>query len=128
MDEVLDSQDDESLLDPQQLALAYDRLIAARWRGDDAAADTCAKWFEAHWVFQAPPEPEDPPGAASVLGGSGHGIRWYARDRYILGYVTGRAGGCYRVAAQDAIPVVTAPWEILSSPHLSADGSPGASP
>jgi hypothetical protein len=127
MDEVPIMRDDESQLSPQNLALAYDRLIAARWRGEDAAADVCAAWFEAHWTVQAPPEPDDPPGAASVLGGAGHGIRWYARDRIIFGYVTGRPG-CYRVSTSDAIPAVTPPWEMLAGQPLASDGSHGASP
>ena len=104
---------------PRELARTYDRLIAARWRGEDETADSCSAWFEAHWTVQAPPEPDEPPGAASVLGGSGTGIRWYERDSVVLGYVTGRPGGCYWVTVGEMVPALEEPWEI-ADPQLAA--------
>lgn len=100
-----------SALNPQELARVYDRFISARWRGEDGAADTFASWIEAHWTGQAPPEPVGPPDGASVLGGSGAGIRWYERDDVLLGYVSRRGGGCYRVATSEAAPTLNAPWD-----------------
>ena len=96
-------------IDPQGLARAYDAFISARWRGDDESADAGTTWFEAHWTKQAPPEPDDPPDAASVLGAAGHGIRWYARGGLVLGYA-GQAGGCYQVAPDEAVPAPRDPW------------------
>jgi hypothetical protein len=100
-----------SAISPTEIALVYDRFVSARWRGEDEAADTFATWFEAHWTGQAPPEPDDPPQGASTLGGGGTGIRWYAQDDVVLGYVAGRADGCYRVAAGETVPRLTDPWD-----------------
>jgi hypothetical protein len=100
----MDTSEVVSQLSPQSLARAYDRFVSARWRGDDEAADTFAAWFESHWTGEAPPEPADPPEAASVLGGAGTGIRWYARQDVVLGYVSGRGSGCYLVAASEIAP------------------------
>jgi hypothetical protein len=119
-----------SSIGPQHLAQAYDAFIAARWRGDDACADAGTAWFEAHWSGQAPPEPEDPPEAASVLGAAGHGIRWYARGGLVLGYAGGQASGCYRIAEDEALPAAALPWRSpLNDPprdqvlnHAGADG------
>lgn len=99
-------------LNPQELARVYDRFISARWRGEDGAADIFASWIEAHWTGQAPPEPAGPPEGASVLGGAGAGIRWYERNDVLLGYVSRRGGGCYRVATSEAAPPLTAPWDM----------------
>jgi hypothetical protein len=124
-----------SSIGPQRLAQAYDAFIAARWRGDDACADAGTAWFEAHWSGQAPPEPEDPPEAASVLGAAGHGIRWYARDGLVLGYAGGQATGCYQIAEDEALPAAAPPWHsplnqpprdhVLRHCHLGAEMRPG---
>lgn len=109
----MDTAEEVSALSVEELARVYDRFVSARWRGEDEVADAFATWFEAHWTGQAPPEPDDPPQGASVLGGSGAGIRWYARDDIVLGYVTGRTGGCYRVATGEEIPSLTTPWDAV---------------
>lgn len=98
-------------LDPRLLAQAVDHFIEARWRGEDRAASSFAAWFEAHWSEAAPPEPEDSPDAASVLAGSGGGIRWYLRDEAIRGYVARRESGCYLVPRDDVVPAIAAPWD-----------------
>lgn len=117
----MSTAEEESALNPEALARVYDRFVSARWRGEDEAADAFATWFEAHWTGQAPPEPDDPPQGASLLGGSGAGIRWYARNDVVLGYVTGRAGGCYRVAAGEEIPSLTAPWDAVPANGTQSD-------
>jgi hypothetical protein len=48
-----------------------------------------------------------------VLGDSGAGIRWYARDETVLGYVSRRPNGCYRVPMREAMPALKASWDIL---------------
>src|SRR3954454_18995485 len=101
-------------VDPEQLARTFDRVIAAHWRGQDDVAVSGAAWFEAHWTRQAPPEPSEPPIAASVLAGAGSGIRWYAQDHVVFGYMSGRSDGCYRVTSDDPVPVLVAPWEVLA--------------
>jgi hypothetical protein len=88
----------------------FDAFVAASWRGADASAAAGVAWFEAHWTGQAPPEPDEPPAAASLFGAAGHGIRWYARGDLLLGYA-GRAGGCYQVTPSELPPAVPDPWE-----------------
>jgi hypothetical protein len=98
---------------PRELALTYDRVVSAHWRGETDTATTLDAWFEAHWSDQAPPEPDAPPEGTSVLGDSGAGIRWYARGETVLGYVSRRPNGCYRVPMREAVPALKASWDIL---------------
>jgi hypothetical protein len=100
-------------LDPHRLAQAVDRFIEARWRGEEQAASCFASWFEAHWTEGAPPEPNDPPDAASLLAGSGGGIRWYQRDDVIRGYVARQEVGCYLISRDDDVPPIPAPWDVF---------------
>jgi hypothetical protein len=98
---------------PRQIALTYDRVVSAHWRGETDTATALDAWFEAHWSDQAPPEPDAPPEGTSVLGDSGAGIRWYTRDEAVLGYVSRRPDGCYRVPLREAVPALMASWDIL---------------
>ena len=98
---------------PRQIALTYDRVVSAHWRGETDTATTLDAWFEAHWSDQAPPEPDVPPEGTSVLGDSGAGIRWYTRDDAVLGYVSRRPNGCYRVPVREAVPALKASWDVL---------------
>ena len=100
-------------VNPREVALAYDRVVSAHWRGETDEATSIGTWFEAHWSDQAPPEPDDPPEGTSILGGAGSGIRWYARDDVVLGYVSRRDDGCYRVRMSEAVPSLIASWDIL---------------
>jgi len=111
MDETRAAAD--SHVSPRQLALTYDRVVSAHWRGETDTAIALDTWFEAHWSDQAPPEPDAPPEGTSVLGDSGAGIRWYARDEAVLGYVSRRPDGCYRVRMREAVPAFMASWDIL---------------
>ena len=111
MDEAGETADPQ--VSPRQIALTYDRVISAHWRGETDAASALDSWFEAHWSDQAPPEPEAPPDGTSVLGDSGAGIRWYARDDVVLGYVSRRPDGCYRVPMQESVPSFQASWDLL---------------
>jgi hypothetical protein len=103
----------KSPVSPRDLALAYDRVVSAHWRGETEAATAIGTWFEAHWSDQAPPEPDDPPESTSILGGAGTGIRWYTRDEAVLGYVSRRDDGCYRVRTSEAMPPLMASWDVL---------------
>jgi len=109
MDEAREMAD--PLVSPRQIALTYDRVVSAHWRGETDTASALDSWFEAHWSDQAPPEPEAPPEGTSVLGDSGAGIRWYARDDMVLGYVTRRPDCCYRVPLREALPPLRASWD-----------------
>ncbi len=100
-------------VNPREVALAYDRVVSAHWRGETDEATSIGTWFEAHWSDQAPPEPDAPPEGTSVLGDSGAGIRWYARDEAVLGYVSRRRDGCYRVPMREALPALMASWDLL---------------
>jgi hypothetical protein len=111
MDEAREAAD--PLISPRQIALTYDRVVSAHWRGETDTASALDAWFEAHWSEQAPPEPEVPPEGTSVLGDSGAGIRWYVRDDVVLGYVSRRPDGCYRVLMQEAVPSLQASWDLL---------------
>jgi hypothetical protein len=101
------------LVSPRQVALTYDRVVSAHWRGETDIAIAFDEWFEAHWSDQAPPEPDAPPEGTSVLGDSGAGIRWYARDATVLGYVSRRPNGCYRVPMRETLPALMASWDVL---------------
>jgi hypothetical protein len=111
MDEARESAD--PLVSPRQIALTYDCVVSAHWRGETDTASALDAWFQAHWSDHAPPEPEAPPEGTSVLGDSGAGIRWYARDDVILGYVSRRSDGCYRVPVREPVPSLKASWDIL---------------
>jgi len=108
---------------PKEIALAYDRVVSAHWRGEIDEATVVGTWFEAHWSDQAPPEPDDPPEGTSVLGDSGSGIRWYARDEAVIGYVSRRPDGCYRVPLREVMPSLRASWDIL---EIEATRDPNA--
>ncbi len=111
MDEAREAAD--PLVSPRQIALTYDRVISAHWRGETDMASALDAWFEAHWSDEAPPEPTAPPEGTSVLGDSGAGIRWYVCDDVVLGYVSRRRDGCYRVPMQEAVPPLKASWDLL---------------
>jgi len=111
MDEAREAA--KPLASPRQIALTYDRVVSAHWRGETETASALDAWFEAHWSNQAPPEPEAPPEGTSVLGDSGAGIRWYVRDDVVLGYVSRRPDGCYRVPMREAVPSLKASWDLL---------------
>ncbi|MFN8593913.1 MAG: hypothetical protein U0031_20825 [Thermomicrobiales bacterium] len=114
----MNATEEITTIEPRQVALIYDAFVAASWRGADLAAAEGQAWFEAHWVGQAPPEPNDPPDAASVFGAAGNGIRWYAREDLLLGYA-GRAGGCYQIVTGERVPD-------LPDPCTSVECGPGA--
>jgi hypothetical protein len=80
------------------LARSYDQAASAFWRGDAETARRFDDWLAAFWDETGPAEPVGQASEISVLGGSGRGIRWYATESTVLGYVPGR-GGCYRVPA-----------------------------
>jgi hypothetical protein len=111
MDEAREAA--KPLASPRQIALTYDRVVSAHWRGETETASALDAWFEAHWSNQAPPEPEAPPEGTSVLGGSGAGIRWYVCDDVVLGFVSRRPDGCYRVPMREAVPSLKASWDLL---------------
>ena len=113
MDEAQEQETADPPVSPRQIALTNECVISAHWRGETDTASALDAWFEAHWSDQAPPEPEAPPEGTSVLGGSGAGIRWYARDDVVLGYVSRRPDGCYRVAMQESVPSFQASWDLL---------------
>ena len=91
---------------PYELALAYDRYAAALWRGEETGAQAFAAWLEGYWADEGPAEQADHPYVASVLGGAGAGIRWYARGGMVVGYVGSRAQGCFQVPMDAAPPPI----------------------
>jgi hypothetical protein len=106
---------------PKHLALTYDRVISAHWRGETDAVIAFGTWFESHWSSQAPPEPDEPPEGTSILAGAGSGIRWYARGGYIFGYASSGSQGCYRIATTESVPALTAPWDLAPRPQTRTD-------
>jgi hypothetical protein len=91
---------------PDELALAYNRYAAALWRGEESEVRAFATWLLGYWVDEAPPELADDPHAVSALGGAGAGIRWYARDGTVVGYVGSQAQGCFQVPVDAAPPPI----------------------
>jgi len=86
-----------------ELARAYDRYVAAYWRGETDTAGRFAAWLKGCWELGGPPEPTGPPDAVSALGGAGASIRRYETDGLVLGYIPGVVHRCYRVR-RDADP------------------------
>jgi hypothetical protein len=82
-------------MSPRDLALIYDRYVAAGWRGEAIGAFDAR--LEAHWTNQPLPTPDDYPDAVSDLGGAARSISWHAHDGAIAGYVAGRIRGGYLV-------------------------------
>jgi len=93
-----------ALTSPHELALAYNRYVAALWPGEEAEARVFASWLAGYWVEEGPSEMADQPHAVSVLGGAGAGIRWYTRGGIIVGYVGSHVQGCFHVPIDAAPP------------------------
>ena len=72
----------DPLVSPRQIALTYDRVVSAHWRGETDTATAFDAWFEAHWLIRRLLSQTSE--GTSVLGDSGAGIRWYARDATVL--------------------------------------------
>ncbi len=106
------------MLNPQDVALAYDRHVVAFCREDTDAAMAFAIWLAPFWVDDRPPQPADYPDAVSFLGGAGHGVRWYRIDGEIIGYASGWERGCYRVPVAAVLPAVR---QIVSTSRISLD-------
>lgn len=86
-----------------ELARAYDRYVAAFWRGETDEVRRFAAWLKGRWGLGGPPEPAGPPDAVSALGGAGASIRWYEADGMVFGYIPGVPHRCYQVR-RDAEP------------------------
>jgi hypothetical protein len=92
----------------RQVAQAYDRYVAAVWRGETAATARFAIWLRGCWDL-GPPEPDDVPQAISALGGAGASIRWHETPATILGYIPGVPHRCYQVSRSEPVPDVVEP-------------------
>jgi len=89
----------------RKLACLYDQYVAAVRRDDHEVVDPFADWLGGFWD-EGPPEPEAAPGAISLLGGIGRGIRWHEADGMVLGYVRGwKRRGCYQVPMAELWPL-----------------------
>jgi hypothetical protein len=73
------------------LASAYDRNVAACWRGETTGRQFSA-WLESFWRPTVL-VPVGPPTAVSVHGGGGRGIAWYEAGPLVVGCMPRRAGG-----------------------------------
>jgi len=89
----------------RKLACLYDEYVGAVQRDDFEVVDAFAEWLGAFWD-EGPPEPDSVPGAISLLGGNGRGIRWHEVDGMVLGYVRGwKRRGCYQVPTWELRPL-----------------------
>jgi hypothetical protein len=84
------------------LAVAYDRGVAAYWRGETDGKRN-GTWLEGFWrpIVLVP---LGPPAAMSVYGGAGRGIAWYDADDVVVGCVRGCATGGYWVPRGAPLP------------------------
>jgi len=96
------------MLTPREIAQVYDLHASAVWRGEESPS-LFANWLAGHWMPNPPAEPELPPDAVSFLGGAGLGIRWYAQDEVLVGYVAGRPRGSYLISIDDSPPIPPVP-------------------
>ncbi len=90
------------------LALAYDRYVAALWRGESEEVRRFGVWLKGCWGL-GPPEPAGAPAAVSALVGAGTSIRWHQVDGVLFGYIPGVPHRCYQVPA-DAEPPAIVPY------------------
>ena len=97
------------MLGPRDLARAYDRHIAAQWRGTPEEVSRFEVWIASHWTTEAPPQPRECPDDVSLAGGSARAVLWYADRDAVLGYLPGRPLGCYRVPLNSVLPDAAAP-------------------
>jgi hypothetical protein len=99
------------MLSPHSLAGLHNLHLASVWRGDEPPS-TFGDWLDARWLAAGQNEPDAPPEAVRVLGGTGAGIRWYTMGEANFGFVVGRLRGCYVVARDDRLP--QSPTRILN--------------
>lgn len=92
------------MISAHYLATRYDQYAADLWLGKNACAVLFVTWLARYWS-EAPAEPDTPPDAISLLGGTGRGIHWYETDAVVLGYVRDWDGAfCYRVPKTAVLP------------------------
>ena len=91
-----------------ELARAYDRYVAALWRGESEEVRRFGNWLKWCWGLGGPPEPAGPPAAISTLGGAGTSIRWHEIDGVVCGYIPGVLHRCYQVPVDADPPAIAA--------------------
>jgi len=89
------------------IARAYDRYVAALWRGESEEVRRFGAWLKGHWGL-GPSEPPTPPAAISALGGAGASIRWHEADGLLLGYIPGVPLRCYQIPTDADVPPIAA--------------------
>ncbi|HET8521772.1 MAG TPA: hypothetical protein VFL82_00985 [Thermomicrobiales bacterium] len=92
-----------------QLVQAYDLHLASRWLNPGESAGAFETWLEHYWCADGGPEPARAPDDASTLGGTDYGLRAYTEGELILGFVSARRMGCYRIPVNTSVPPVIWP-------------------
>jgi hypothetical protein len=84
-------------MNASELARYYDLHVSELWRNGSGNPVFQQGWLEQWWVADGSVEPSDPPIATSVLAAGGAGIRWRECGEELVGYVSTRPSGCYRI-------------------------------
>jgi hypothetical protein len=84
-------------MNARELARYYDLHVSQLWRDGSGNPVFEQGWLEQWWVADGSAEPSDPPIATSLLAAGGAGIRWRERGDELVGYVSTRPDGCYRI-------------------------------
>lgn len=108
-----------SMITAAELATAYDRYVAALWRGESEEVRRFGAWLKGCWELGSP-EPSTPPAAISALGGAGASIRWHEApaDCLVLGYIPGVLHRCYRIPNTAVVPVLSPYPRSRAAPSL----------
>jgi hypothetical protein len=75
---IAPANQENAVLTPDDLARHYDGYVTAFRRGAMTGVERFDVWLESFWAGEAPPEPDTPPDALSILDGAGR------RDRHPL--------------------------------------------
>lgn len=84
-------------MNARELARFYDQHAPQLWRDGAGHPAFEQGWLEQWWVSDGSVEPSEPPIATSVLAAGGAGIRWRESGNELVGYVSTRPNGCFRI-------------------------------
>jgi hypothetical protein len=107
-----------AVINADNIALAYTRVVCAYWRGDNEFLGELEAWFARFWA-DCPPEPSTKPTAVCPHGAAGRGIHWYDTTFAVLGHVPGKRK-CYRIPRATVLPAFTDEGQAIAMDPVAA--------